>query len=149
LGASGAVDYTWTPADYLSDPNIYNPTAFPEDTTVYYVTGVDANGCENIDSMIVYVLEQTTIVLPNVFTPNADGIHDVWKPVLVGIGEITYFAVYNRWGDMLFESSDPNLGWDGTYQALTQEIGNYVAYVKGLDGFGNGIVKSGTVLLMR
>lgn len=149
LNASGAVDYTWTPADYLTDANVSNPQAFPEDTTVYYVTGVDANGCSNFDSVTVYVLEQTTIVLPNAFTPNADGINETWKPILVGIGEIEFFAVYNRWGELLFESYDPMIGWDGTYQALTQEIGNYVVYVKGLDGFGNEIIKSGMVLLMR
>ncbi len=149
LNASGAVDYTWTPADFLTDAFISNPQAFPEDTTVYYVTGVDANGCENFDSVTVFVLEQTTIVLPNAFTPNEDGINDVWKPVLVGIGEIEYFAVYNRWGEMLFESSDPTIGWDGTFQTNLQEIGNYITYVKGLDGFGNEIVKSGMVLLMR
>jgi len=149
LNASGAVDYTWTPADYLTDANVSNPQAFPEDTTVYYVTGVDANGCSNFDSVTVYVLEQTTIVLPNAFTPNADGINETWKPVLVGIGEIEFFAVYNRWGELLFESYDPMIGWDGTYQALTQEVGNYVVYVKGLDGFGNEIIKSGMVLLMR
>lgn len=149
LAASGGVTYTWTPADYLTDPNIYNPVATPEDTIVYYVTGVDANGCENFDSLTIYVLEQTTIAIPNAFTPNGDGMNETWKPILVGIGEITYFAVYNRWGELIYESSDPTLGWDGNYQNNAQEVGNYMVYVKGLDGFGNAVVKSGMVLLMR
>ncbi|HNE46204.1 MAG TPA: gliding motility-associated C-terminal domain-containing protein, partial [Chitinophagales bacterium] len=76
-------------------------------------------------------------------------LNDTWKPVLIGIGEITYFSVYNRWGDLLFESSDPTIGWDGTYQADEQEIGNYIVMVKGLDGFGQPLTKSAMVLLMR
>ncbi|HMZ87987.1 MAG TPA: gliding motility-associated C-terminal domain-containing protein [Chitinophagales bacterium] len=149
LTASGAATYVWTPEDFLTNALIYNPIAQPEDTTMYYVVGTDANGCENIDSMIVYVLDQTHIVVPNAFTPNGDGLNDTWKPVLIGIGEITYFSVYNRWGDLLFESSDPTIGWDGTYQADEQEIGNYIVMVKGLDGFGQPLTKSAMVLLMR
>lgn len=149
LGASGAATYTWVPADFLSDPDVYNPTAYPEDTTVYYVTGVDANGCINIDSMTVFVLEQTLVASPTAFTPNGDGLNDTYHPILIGLGEITYFAIYNRWGDLLYETSDANLGWDGTFKAELQEIGNYVVVIRALDGFGVEFTKSSMVLLMR
>lgn len=149
LNASGASTYSWSPPDFLNDAFISNPVANPEDTTVYYVVGVDANGCENMDSMTLFVLTQTIIASPNAFTPNGDGLNDTWKPILIGIGEITGFAVYNRWGDLLFESSDPQIGWDGTFNSTEQEVGNYIVVIHGLDGFDQPITKSSMVLLMR
>lgn len=149
LDASGAVTYTWTPDEFVTDPNASSTTAFPEDTTVYYVVGVDANGCENFDSMTVFVLDQTLVASPTAFTPNGDGLNDTYKPVLIGLGEITEFSIYNRWGDLIYASGDPNLGWDGTFKANEQEIGNYVVVIHALDGFGEEIVKSSMVLLMR
>ncbi len=149
LDASGAVTYTWTPDEFVTDPFASSTTAFPEDTTVYYVTGIDANGCVNFDSMTVFVLDQTLVASPTAFTPNGDGLNDTYKPVLIGLGEITEFSIYNRWGDLIFASGDPNLGWDGTFRANEQEIGNYVVVIYALDGFGVEIVKSSMVLLMR
>jgi len=149
LEASGAATYTWVPAEFLTDSSIYNPSAFPEDTTVYYVTGVDANGCENVDSMTVFVLEQTLVASPTAFTPNGDGLNDTYHPILIGLGEITYFAIYNRWGDLLYETSDPELGWDGTFKEQMQEVDNYVVVIRALDGFDVEFIKSSMVLLMR
>jgi len=149
LDASGAVTYTWTPDEFVTDPLASSTTAFPEDTTVYYVVGVDANGCENFDSMTVFVLDQTLVASPTAFTPNGDGLNDTYKPILIGLGEITEFSIYNRWGDLIFASGDPTIGWDGTFRANEQEIGNYVVVIHALDGFGVEIVKSSMVLLMR
>ncbi|MBK8341964.1 MAG: gliding motility-associated C-terminal domain-containing protein [Bacteroidetes bacterium] len=149
LNASGALTYTWTPEDFLSNPIIPDPTAYPEDTTIYYVTGVDQYGCENTDSVTVFVLPQTIIASPTAFTPNGDGLNDTYKPILIGIGEITYFSIYNRWGELVYETADPTVGWDGTESSNEQEVGNYVVLIRGLDAFGVEITKSSMVLLMR
>ncbi len=149
LSASGGVSYTWTPTEFITDPFATTTTAFPDDTTLYYVTGIDANGCIGYDSMTVFVLEQTVVISPTAFTPNGDGLNDTWKPVLIGLGEITGFSIYNRWGDLIFEASDVSVGWDGRFRALEQEIGNYVVVVHALDAFGVEIIKSSMVLLMR
>ena len=149
LNATGAITYEWTPEDYLSNPVVPDPTAFPEDTIVYYVTGTDQFGCENTDSVTVFLLPQTIIVSPTAFTPNGDGLNDTYKPVLVGLGQVTYFSIYNRWGELIYETSDPTQGWDGTRLALEQEVGNYVVLIRGIDAFGFSITKSSMVLLMR
>ncbi len=65
LNATGAVSYTWIPTTDLSDPNIANPFASPSATTMYYVTGTDANGCDNIDSMTVNVNGLPIITISN------------------------------------------------------------------------------------
>ncbi len=149
LSASGGVTYTWTPPDFVTDPLAGNTTAFPLDTTVYYVVGIDANGCESFDSMTVFVLDQTIIASPTAFTPNADGLNDTYKPILIGLGEITGFSIYNRWGDLIFDSNDASIGWDGTFRSNEQEIGNYVVVIHAMDGLGKEIIKSSMVLLMR
>ena len=149
LNASGAVTYEWTPEDFLSNPIIADPTAYPEDTIVYYVTGTDQYGCENTDSVTVFLLPQTMIISPTAFTPNGDGLNDTYKPVLVGLGQVTYFSIYNRWGELIYETSDPTQGWDGTRLSLEQEVGNYVVLIRGIDAFGFSITKSSMVLLMR
>lgn len=149
LNATGGVSYVWTPAISLSDPNISNPTAFPEDTTVYVVTGTDLNGCIGTDTVIIYVIESSDIASPNAFTPNGDGLNDVFKPTFIGLGEVTDFSVYSRWGALLYFTTDPTAGWDGNYKDQEQEVGTYIVVVKGVNQFGDVIVKTGTLALLR
>jgi gliding motility-associated-like protein len=150
LSASGAVSYVWSPDTWLSDPNSSNPTCFAEDTIMYVVTGTDANGCIGTDTMWVYVLEDNDIVPPTAFTPNGDGMNDVYRPLFVGVGgEVSDFVIYNRWGAQVFISSDPEIGWDGTFNGIEQEIGTYIVHVNGLNQFGEPISKTSTLVLLR
>ncbi len=150
LTASGAETYTWTPGESLSNPDVYNPISYAEDTTLYYVLGIDENGCEGTDSVTVFVLEHITIVAPTAFTPNNDGINDYYRPLMIGPGEILEYSIFNRWGTMLYKSvSSSDRGWDGTFSNVNQEIGGYVVYVKAKDFYGTEIVKSTTFNLLR
>ncbi len=149
LDATGGVSYTWSPDDFLSDPLISNPTAFPEDTTTYMVIGVDANGCQDTDYITIFVIEESDIASPTAFTPNGDGVNDTYRPSFVGIGEITDFSIYSRWGSVLFSSNDSNIGWDGNYKGIEQEVGTYVVIIKALNQFGDVVVKTGTLALLR
>ncbi len=149
LGASGGTSYVWTPDTWLSDPNVYNPTTFAEDTIMYYVTGTDVNGCENIDSMVVFVLEDMDILSPNAFTPNGDGLNDFYKPIFIGMGEITGYTIYNRWGALLYSGNDLLKGWDGTFNSIPQEVGTYIVYITGENTYGEPITKTLTLALLR
>ncbi len=150
LGASGGVSYVWSPDTWLSDATSANPTCYAEDTIMYTVTGTDANGCTATDSMWVFVIEENDIVPPTAFTPNADGMNDTYRPLFVGVGgQVTDFAIFNRWGAELYATVDPNLGWDGTYKGIEQEIGTYIVHVNGLNQFGEPISKTSTVVLLR
>ena len=58
------------------------------------------------------------IYVPNAFTPNKDGLNDLLKPFMIGIRELKYFRIFNRWGQLVFETQDPNNGWDGRIKAF-------------------------------
>ena len=99
--------------------------------------------------VIVYVVEDSDIATPNAFTPNGDGLNDVFKPSFVGLGEITDFYVYNRWGKLLYFSIDPTKGWDGSLNGIEQEVGTYLVVIKGVNQFGDEVMKTGTIALLR
>ena len=100
-----------------------NPVVTPLETTTYYVTGIDSFGCWAIDSVIVTVVPG--IEYPDGFTPNGDGINDVWV-----IDYITFFpgakvSIYNRWGEELFNSTGYPVPWDGKYKGKDLPVGTY------------------------
>lgn len=149
LNATGGTTYVWSPDTWLSDVNVSDPTTYAEDTIVYYVTGTDANGCVAVDSVTIFVLEDMDIISPSAFTPNGDGLNDYYHPLFIGMGEITGYSIYNRWGSLIFESSDLHLGWDGTYRSQDQEVGTYLVNIRGINKYGEIINKTITLALLR
>lgn len=150
LNGSGAVTYEWTPAETLSDAFVYNPYAYPEDTTMYYVTGTDANGCKATDSMTVNVIDPLQIESPNIFTPNQDGINDKYTPRVEGLGILLDFQIFSRWGELVYDWNTTDLGWDGTYLNKNQEVGTYIVVITALDEVKNiEVQKTANVILMR
>ena len=91
----------------------------------------------------------SNIYVPKVFTPNGDGTNDVLKPILVGISSFHYFSVYNRWGNLLFTTQDPNTGWDGRVKGVPQPVETYLWIAEGVDTNGKKVVQKGMVSLIR
>jgi adhesin/invasin len=89
------------------------------------------------------------IYVPKVFTPNGDGSNDVLKPILVGISQFHYFNVYNRWGNLVFTTQDPNRGWDGTFKGVPQPVETYLWIAEGIDINGKKIVAKGMTSLVK
>ncbi|HUB60580.1 MAG TPA: Ig-like domain-containing protein [Puia sp.] len=89
------------------------------------------------------------IYVPRAFSPNNDGTNDLLKPILVGIADFHYFTVYNRWGNIVFTTTDPNQGWDGTLKGVPQPIETYLWIAEGIDTNGKKIVAKGMVSLVR
>jgi gliding motility-associated-like protein len=89
------------------------------------------------------------IYVPRAFSPNNDGTNDVLKPILVGIQTFHYFTVYNRWGNIIFTTTDPNQGWDGTFKGVPQPIETYLWVAEGIDVNGKKIVAKGMTSLVR
>jgi len=91
----------------------------------------------NEESPFTLTISESTLQMPNAFSPNGDGINDIYKPK-DGYQSITEFHayIYNRWGQKLFEWSDPSTGWDGTYKGKPVKDGVYFCLVKakGADG---------------
>ncbi len=151
-GANGYA-YTWAPEDLLSCTNCPKPTILADSSAIIMVTVTDENGCqasENINIILRTDCSEDLIVLPNAFTPNGDGLNDMLYARGSAISSLSLFRVYDRWGQLVFETSDKGIGWDGTYKGKQLNPGVFVYYVEApcnLDG--SKIVKKGNVTLIR
>ncbi|MEO5643482.1 MAG: gliding motility-associated C-terminal domain-containing protein [Bacteroidia bacterium] len=126
-GPVGSV-YAWGPSTGLGDPTIANPVASPAATTSYVVVVTDANGCTGSDTMVVVVVP--VIDFPNGFTPNGDGINDVWEIDNIYLFPDCQVQVYNRWGELLFNSIGYNPPWDGRFEGKDVPVGTYYYIIK-------------------
>ncbi len=143
-----ATTISWSPNTWLTCDDCLNPSAFPSESGWYYITVVDANGCTSIDSIYLLVDFDFTILAPNAFSPNGDGINDEFNIFGSEECDLIYLRIYNRWGALIFESIDINIGWDGIYNNIEQEIGTYVYLAEG-NCEGNNVQLTGTVTLVR
>jgi gliding motility-associated-like protein len=89
------------------------------------------------------------IYVPKAFSPNNDGVNDVLRPILVGIQTFHYFTVYNRWGNIVFTTTDPNQGWDGTFKGVAQPVETYLWIAEGVTADGRKITAKGMTSLVR
>jgi len=150
LQAGGGTSYLWTPSTWLNDANISNPVALPLDNIEYVVKVSNSIGCSNNDSIRVKVYKiSADILVPSGFSPNGDGINDIFRPIPIGMRSIDLFRVYNRWGQLLFSASDGNSGWDGNFGGRPQESATYVWYAEGTDYKGAKLKRKGYVVLIR
>ena len=153
LQASGGYIYTWTPITGLSNANIANPIATlgaSVDSILYTVKVATPEGCSAIDQVNVKIFKTgPDIFVPTAFTPNNDGRNDMLTPVPVGIKNISYFRVYNRWGELVFATNKIGQGWDGSFAGALQPSGTYVFTVEGTDYTDKVLQRKGTVVLIR
>ncbi|WP_344823957.1 PKD domain-containing protein [Rurimicrobium arvi] len=150
-GFSGS-NYLWSPSKYLSDPTIANPvgTFLDTGTFIYIVTAKsEQTGCPGRDSMKVHVYSGPSLAMPNAFTPNGDGKNDRFRPIIIGYREILYFRIYNRYGQLMFESKSMDGGWDGTFHGQEQEVGVYYWLLSAKDRYGKEELIKGDVSLLR
>lgn len=151
--ASGGSIYRWTPATGLSDPNIFNPIGTYDgsyDSIRYTVYVSNEIGCTDTASVAVRIFRtDPQVFVPTAFTPNNDGKNDVFVPIPVGMTQIEYFRVYNRWGQLVYSGNSKNGGWDGRINGNPQPSGTYAWLVKGTDFTGKDFFAKGTVTLIR
>ncbi|MEX0635797.1 MAG: gliding motility-associated C-terminal domain-containing protein, partial [Ferruginibacter sp.] len=86
---------------------------------------------------------------PNAISPNGDGLNDVFRAVPSGIVKTEYFRIFNRYGNLIFDTREFLKGWDGSFQGKKQAIGVYVWMVKGIDRDGKTVEMKGTVMLIQ
>jgi len=151
---TAAASYVWTPALYLDNVGVNNPvatvTGASADSVKYLVTVTSAAGCVGTDEVIVRLFKTAPdIFIPTAFTPNGDGTNDLLIPVAAGIQKFNYFRVFSRWGQLLFETSQPGKGWDGSVNGVSQPAGTYIFIAQAVDYLGHSVLKRGTVVLIR
>ncbi len=149
LSATGGVQYTWTPQNAVKQngSTFYSNVMLP---TTFYVKGYDEFGCANIDSVTYSDIEQCcTISYPDAFTPNNDGKNDGWKPVSYGNFETYFLSVYNRWGQRVFSTADPNEHWKGTFGGKDLGMDTYHYYLRATCLTGHIEISKGAFILIR
>lgn len=145
----GAVTgYQWQPPAGLSGASVADPVAMPATTTTYALAVTSGDGCTAAGKVTIKVY--TPLSMPNAFTPNGDGRNDVFRlPPSVSI-QLMRFAVFDRWGQRVFMTTDPSEGWNGVVDGKTAPAGAYVWMVEYADPFsGKQLVQKGTVMLVR
>jgi gliding motility-associated-like protein len=151
LNATGSNNYLWNPPKWLSNIGIYNPISFPQDNITYKVKVFNDIGCFDYDTIRVHLFKlDPSFYVPSAFTPNGDGTNDFFRPKAIGMKTLDIFRVYNRWGQLLFTSTDiEGRGWDGTFKGKGQEPATYVWYAEGTDYLNVKVKKKGYVVLIR
>jgi len=146
---SNGYRYIWSPTTDVSCATCPDPTISPKVTGTYFLTITDSGGCKSGDSVTITVIEKCGYVfVPTGFSPNGDGHNDVLYVTAECVTDY-YFAVYDRWGNKVFESNDISMGWDGTYKGKPMNPGNYIYYLNTSLVTGQEIKKKGDVLLVR
>ena len=142
IGAS----YEWTPAIDLSDPTSRTPTATVTADREYSVKITTASGCIITD--VVAVKVKSVIFVPTGFTPNGNGTNDLLRP-RGELKSIESFKVFNRWGQMMFQTKETGAGWDGKYKGVDQPSDTYTWILTGMDNNNQPIKLSGKTFLIR
>ncbi len=147
-----ATNYVWSPATGLNNPNIQNPIATigpVGNDILYQVTASTAAGCKGEGYVKIKIYNGPDIYVAKAFTPNGDGLNDKLTPFPVGITELKFFRVYDRWGKLVFSTEKLRDGWDGKLNGVEQASGAYVWMVQGITKNGVIIYKQGTFVLIR
>ena len=150
-GQGPGFSYTWTPVNNLSCINCANPI-FSGTVNAYYVeTIADKRGCFRDSSTFRITVEPlSSIDVPTAFTPNGDGTNDVVYVAGWGLKSLQYFKIFNRWGELVFETNDLKVGWDGTYKGTPQNMETYVYEVSAQTYTSTSpITKKGYIKLLR
>ncbi len=147
---TNCTSFAWFPPSGLNSASISAPIATPQISTKYIVNASTEWGCKITDSIEIDVSTETLLAVPNAFTPgNGSGPNNTFKLDKRGIAKLNYFRIYNRWGNKVYESTDIDAGWDGTYKGVAQSYDVYVYQVEAVTSAGRTFSKSGNVTLIR
>ena len=146
-------DYEWSPEIGLNDPNLLNPVASPDESTFYTLT-VRESDCVVMDELNLIVvdvedLDCSQLLLPSAFTPNGDGVNDLFGiSNSFIIDELISFEVFDKWGGRLFYATENNPKWDGSFRNTTVMPGPYVYRVRYMCG-GEESLRNGVINVIR
>jgi len=146
--------YSWTPTDDLSCTDCPDPIASPFTNTTYFLTVQDSNGCSATDSTHVLVNFEGKAYIPNAFSPNNDGINDVFYVLSRCVTEVRIIRVFDRWGELVFENSntppnDPLYGWNGKFRGKDMNADVFVYNIVVVLADGSLQEYKGDVTLLR
>jgi gliding motility-associated-like protein len=139
----------WSPPAFLSSSTSLVPTFTGNTDKLYTIAITTASGCLTVDTQLVKVFKEVKFYVPSGFTPNNDGLNDYLKPLAVGIKEMKYFRVYNRWGQLVFDLKNDSRGWDGKIKGKLQPTQTVVWMAAGIGIDNRTYIQKGTCVLIR
>ncbi len=144
-----AVTYKWTPSTGLNNASVSKPTALLFADIRYKVQVKDINGCKAEKWVTVTVVEPAAIFIPTAFTPGNDGLNDLLTPVYPSSLTLSDYSIYNRWGQRVFTTRKRGEGWNGKSNNIPQPAGVYTWIFSAKDANGKGLLRKGTLTLIR
>lgn len=149
INASGAYLYHWWPSGPLDTATLAAPMAWPMQATLFTVLGLNEYGCRDTGYVNVDIDYNLPDLIPNAFSPNGDGLNDVFRIAGITYQKLGVFKVFNRYGEVVFSTMNPMAGWDGRYKGKPCDVGTYYYYVELIYPDGKMKRLKGDVLLMR
>lgn len=147
--SGNGLQFAWSPAIGLTDPNIADPVASLQQDQVYHLTVTSSEGCIEIDTVYVKVYAGPEFYVPTAFSPNNDGRNDVFRAISPGVPQLDFFCVWNRWGQEVFRTQSLSATWDGNFKGNPMPAGTYVWMIQGTDYTGRLFNRRGTVTIVR
>jgi gliding motility-associated-like protein len=150
----GASSYVWNLGDELLDYTYFEPGdhAYPiynYDEYLISLIAIGENGCSDTAHLLIEFDNSLIIYVPNTFTPNGDEINEVFQPILPVPVTSYRLRIFDRWGEMIFESFDPEIGWDGSYQGRMVQDGTYTWDIVIVTVVADTYTKRGHVNMLR
>ena len=153
--SSNVVSYLWMPSGLLSCATCPVTGGLALTSQRYDIKATSDSGCISKDDVTIFVdCKYANLLMPSAFTPNRDGLNDIYYPLTRGIKSIKRFAIYNRYGQQVFEAknfvpNDKSFGWDGKINGIDQSAGTYIYMLETICDVGETIFKKDSFLLLR
>jgi gliding motility-associated-like protein len=147
----GYTQYEWNPNSFLSNAYIEHPVFNSLKSIDYTLTRTDVTTACKVDD--IYKMDVSTAVvisIPKAFTPNGDNLNDVLKIEHgAGLKTFNFIKIYNRWGNLVFQTSNVNQGWDGLTNGIPQEMDAYTYFISYITYKDEPVSKTGSFILLR
>lgn len=147
LWSTGGSNYIWSPDTYLDCSTCENPTSTPGDDITYFIQVTDSLGC-SIEDTIVVTVTYYPLFIPNGFSPNNDNENDILYVRGGGVASIQ-MQIFDKWGTMVFETLDTEIGWNGNHKGKPLNTGVYVYRMDATLKNGETLIETGNITLFR
>ena len=148
ISASGTGTLTWISGENITCAQCPFTRVYPTRDECYTIETVNAYGCKVQDQVCIDITNDFSIYIPNAFTPNKDGLNDVFLVVGTSLSAVK-LEIFDRWGALLFAGTDVMQGWDGTYKGTDCALGVYIYRVEYTGLNGKRYIKTGELLLSK
>lgn len=143
--------YQWQATDSLVCEQCATATLFPLASQMVQVSVQNSYGCTTRDSVLVSVVgcDPETVFVPNIFSPNGDGLNDQLIIGTKALSHFDYMRIFNRWGELVYQTTDSNQSWDGAYNGKIAFDEVFVYALQGKCQSGSDVTKSGSITVVR